>query len=123
MVTIKINGKTFSSPTGGSVNIINGRIIIDGVLQEGEKLSGVVRVEISGGLTNLKTDADVVVNGDVLGNVDAGGSIQCGAVGKNVDAGGSVQAGAVTGDIDAGGSVNCGPVTGSIDAGGSVRHG
>lgn len=123
MVTIKINGKTFNSKEGGSISIVNGQVTIDGVIQTGDKLSGVVKVEISGGLSNLKTDADVVVNGDVLGNVDAGGSVQCGAVGKSVDAGGSVQAGAVNGDVDAGGSVHCGQVSGSIDAGGSVRHG
>jgi hypothetical protein len=116
---VTINGKTYH---GNSVSIINGVVTIDGVRQTGEPLSGVVKVEITGNLTSLRTDANVIMAGNVLGDVDAGGSVQCDAVGKSVDAGGSVQCNDVEGDVDAGGSVTCGVVGGDVDAGGSVIH-
>ena len=98
---ITINGKTYE---GNNLSIINNVLIIDGVVQ-GEGLTGVVKVEVTGSLTNLKTDASVTVNGHVTGNIDAGGSVHC----KDVE-----------GSVDAGGSVNCGDVMGDIDVGGSV---
>lgn len=117
---IKINGVTYE---GNSVSIINGKVIIDGVCQVTDKLTGVVKIEVTGNLTSLETDAPVTVHGNVLGNVKAGGSVQCNDVGNNVDSGGSCNCGDVGGDVDAGGSVNCGKVNGDVDAGGSVRHG
>lgn len=119
---VSINGTSYS---GNSVSIINGKVYIDGVLQNGDgaPLSGVVKVEVEGNLTSLKTDASVVVKGNVTGDVDAGGSVQCGNVGGSVDSGGSTQCDDVNGDVDAGGSVTCGNVKGDVDAGGSVRHG
>lgn len=115
---ITINGKTYRG--GNNISIVNGKVTIDGIPQDGEPLTGVVEVKVEGNLTSLRTDASVTVKGDVLGDVDAGGSVQCGAVGGEVDAGGSINCGAVNGDVDAGGSVNCGDVQGDVDAGGFV---
>jgi hypothetical protein len=104
MPTITIDGRTFS---GRSVSIINGRLTIDGVVQDGS-LSGVVEIKVTEGvLGELRTDA----------------SVSCGAVTGNVSAGGSVNCDGVGGSVTAGGSVNCGTVRGSVSAGGSVRHG
>lgn len=116
---ITVNGKVYS---GTSVTIINGKVTIDGVPQDGEPLSGVVRIEVTGDLAQLKADANVVITGNVKGNVEASGTVQCGSVGGNVDACGSVQCDTVAGDVDAGGSVICGRVGGDVDAGGSVTH-
>jgi len=103
MATITIDGKTF---TGRSVTIINGRVTIDGQLQDGT-LQGVVEIRITEGvLHDLHTDASVV----------------CGEVGGSVTAGGSVNADDVLGSVTAGGSVNCDAVGGSVMAGGSVMH-
>lgn len=117
--TVRINGKTYTS-SSSNISIINGKVTIDGVAQDGEPLSGVVKLELTGDLASLKTDASVTMSGNVQGDVDAGGSVACGNVGKDVDAGGSVNCDNIGGNVDAGGSVNCGKVSGDVDAGGSV---
>lgn len=119
MGTINVNGKIYK---GNNISITNGHVIIDGKEQDGEKLSGVVKVIVEGDIENVKSDESIEVKGNVKGNVDAGGSVQCENVGGDVDAGGSINAGDIEGDVDAGGSVNCGKVGGDIDAGGSVVH-
>ena len=98
---INFNGQTFK---GSNITINGSQIIIDGVVQ-GEGLSGIVELKVKGDVNIVKSSASVSVKGDVLGDVDAGGSVNCGKV---------------SGDVDAGGSVNCGSVGGSVDAGGSV---
>lgn len=104
MATISIDGQIFS---GNSVSVINGRVIIDGVSQDGA-LSGVVEIKVTEGvLGSLTTDASVSCD-QVTGNISAGGSVHCGWVG---------------GSVSAGGSVNCDAVGGFVSAGGSVRHG
>jgi hypothetical protein len=46
MATVRIDGRTFS---GRSVSIINGRVTIDGVAQDGS-LSGVVEIKVTEGV-------------------------------------------------------------------------
>lgn len=104
MGTITINGKTF---TGNNVDVVGGRVIIDGVEQMSGQ-SGVLEVRVlEGTIHNLKADGSVSCN-NVTGNVAAGGSVNCDDVGGNVAAGGSV---------------NCDNVGGKVSAGGSVRMG
>ena len=78
MNTFTIGNKTYQ---GKSISIINGVVTIDGVKQEGEKLTGIVKIEITGVTANVTVDAPLVINGDVLGNVDCEGAVTCGAVG------------------------------------------
>jgi hypothetical protein len=105
MATVVIDGVTFTA--GRSISITNGRVVIDGKVQDG-MLHGVVEIKITEGvLGELRTDASVSC-GTITGNVDAGGSVNCDDVG---------------GSVRAGGSVNCDDVGGSVSAGGSVRHG
>lgn len=102
MATVVIDGRSFS---GRSVSIINGRVTIDGVAQDGT-LSGVVEIKVTEGvLGELRTDASVSC-GAVTGNVDAGGSVNCNRVGGNVHAGGSVNCDDIAGSVMAGGSVS-----------------
>lgn len=104
MAKFTIDGREFS---GRNISIINGRVTIDGVLQEGS-LTGTVEIRVvEGTVENLQSDSSISC-GNVEGNVDAGGSVQCGNVGGSVDAGGSVQCGSVNGDVDAGGSIRMG---------------
>lgn len=105
---IIVNGRRIDVPAGASVSIIGGEIFINGVAQTGERLSGVVRVEVIGNLTNFYTDASATVCGNVVGDLQAGGSVTCGDVG---------------GSVNAGGSIDCGVVSGSANAGGSIRTG
>lgn len=110
MSTVTINGQTFTVPNGCSVSINDGVIFVDGKeWKDGKicgKLSGVVRVELSGDIQSVKTDASLVVNGDVKGSANSGGSMQCGHIGGNANSGGSMQCGHVGGNVCAGGSIN-----------------
>lgn len=119
MARFSIDGREFK---GKNVSIQNGRVIIDGVTQNGS-LHGVVEIRvIDGVIENLSCDANVYC-GDVTGNIDAGGSIQCGNVGGSVVADGSVQCGNVAKNVGAGGSVICSSVSGNVSAGGSINMG
>ncbi|EOO11365.1 hypothetical protein [Bacillus cereus] len=119
MGSITYNGNTYY---GNSIQISNGAVFIDGVLQT-EGLKGNLNIKVEGDIGQLITDAPTTIDGNVLGNLRSRGSVTCRNVQGYVDAGGSVTAHDVGGDVDAGGSVRCGKVGGSIDAGGSVRHG
>ena len=109
MCSFTIGNKSYS---GQSISIINGVVTIDGVVQGGDKLTGIVKIEITGVIANVTVDAPLMVNGDVLGNVDCEGAVTCGAVGGNVDAD-AVTCGCVAGDVDAD-VVNCGDVDADI---------
>jgi hypothetical protein len=119
-----INGLTIEGDFR-NVNVINGRVIVDGVdyAEQIGKHGGVLEIKVlEGTIGELHTSAAVVCQ-NVTGNVDAGGSVTCGAIGGDVDSGGSVKSGNIMGSVDSGGSVTCGTIGGSVDAGGSVRHG
>ena len=110
MSTVRINGKDIKVPDGSIVNVVNDKLYINGLEWEGDeeddgRLTGVVRVELSGDIKEVKTDSSLHVYGDVHGSVTAGGSIQC----ENI-----------TGHVRAGGSVKCNDVAGNINATGSV---
>ena len=121
---VQINGQTFNVPDGSSINVTNNAVYIDGKKFEGEGYeSRHFRIEVTGGVAGIKVErGDVIINGDVSGDVDAGGNITSANVGGGIDAGGNVNCGNVTGDVDAGGNVNCGTIGGDVDAGGNVRH-
>ncbi|MED3976112.1 hypothetical protein P4639_22200 [Priestia megaterium] len=113
---ININGKTY---VGKSIQISNGKVMSDD-LSQGKKIEVNVTGEFNGNL--LVAEGDVNVNGDIGGNVNAGGSVSCDDVRGNVDAGGSVTCDDVGHYVSAGGSVSCDDISGSVMAGGSVRH-
>lgn len=104
MATITIDGRTFS---GSNVSIRNGKVTIDGAVQDGT-LNGVVEIKITDG---------------IIGRLDCDASVNCGEVRGNVSAGGSVNCDGIGGNVSAGGSVNADNISGSVNAGGSVRHG
>lgn len=63
--SVTIDGKTFK---GGSVNIINGKVIVDGVTQDGE-LVGDINVTVSG-------DVDTISNTNGMVSANNVGSVQ-----------------------------------------------
>ena len=123
MGTINVNGRTITVPDGCLLSIINGIVLVDGKPWDGEKLTGIVKIDVTGTLLNLSSDQSVEVHGDVQGDLNAKGSVSCNNVGGSVDSGGSCSCDDVQGNVKAGGSVNCDDVGGSVNAGGSVRHG
>ena len=95
--SITIDGKTFS---GRNVQIVNDRVIIDGVEQDGS-LVGPIHIEVNGNVERLETGSGSVevsgscgpvktLSGDVIcGNVDGSvgtmsGDVTCGAVSGGV---------------------------------------
>lgn len=102
MATVEINGKKYS---GRDITIVNDKVYIDGKLEQ-ESLTGILSVRVTGDLASLSSDSSVTVQGNVDGNVQAGGSINCENVSGSVRAGGSVNCGNVDGEVICGGSVN-----------------
>ena len=113
MNIITINGQTYS---GKNVSIINGVVTIDGKQQDGNKLSGIVRIELTGDLANVQVDAPIVVHGNVHGSVTAEGPVTCGNVEGDVDADGPCTCGNVKGNVTADGPCTCGDVGGDVEA-------
>ena len=119
MGKITINGKTY---TGNKIRLSGNTVFIDDrAIDNEEDDRRIVKVIVEGDLASLKTEsASVEVRGDVYGNVDAGGSVQCDNVTGAVRASGSVQCDRVGADVNAGGSVQCDDIGGNVRAGGSV---
>ncbi len=124
MNSIMVNGVRIEAPDGASVSVINGVVHINGVANNAAgKLQGIVDLKVEGRIGSVRVDHGSITCENVEGNVHAMGSVTVrGNVLCNVDAGGSVNCGDVGGGVDAGGSVNCGNVSGDVDAGGSVMH-
>lgn len=98
MSIIKINGATFN---GKSIQITNGKVIVDGkyVTPESKDVSIIVegsiesinadtcsKIEVSGNAGSVKTmSGDVFIEGDVSGSVTTmSGDVRCGGVQGNV---------------------------------------
>lgn len=144
MPRMNINGVYYEVPDNANFSCINGKVYINGVLQNGDDMEKIkppnVNIIVEGVLGSIKIEhaqyttvtvngdvgkdvdasGDVEVKGNVGGNVDVSGSLKCGDVGGDVDASGTVNCGNIKGSVDASGSVNCGDVGGDIDASGSV---
>lgn len=112
MSIVRVNGKDIKVPDGSVVNLVNNKLYINGLEWEGDeeddgRLTGVVRLELSGDIKEVHTDVSLHVHGDVHGSASAGISVQCGNV---------------TGHVKAGSSVTCKDVAGNITAAGSVMR-
>ena len=110
MSTVHVDGRIVEVPDGSSISIVNNKLYVNGLEWEGDdggngRLTGVVRIELSGDIKEVKTDVSLHVHGDVHGSVTAGGSIQCGNITGHVRTGGDVKCGDVSGNINAVGSV------------------
>lgn len=102
---VVIDGKSFS---GSNISIQNGRVIVDGVVQDGS-LTGDINVVVHGNINTLENNCGNVTAHDV-GEISTGsGDVSC----QNVS--GSIRTGS--------GDVTCGNVGGSIKTGsGDVSH-
>lgn len=108
MNKITINGITITG--GGSINIANGRIIVDG--RDVTPNAKTINIVVNGNIEKLSADVvnSVEINGSVMGDVKTGsGDVQCG------DVRGSVSTGS--------GDVRCGSIGGSVKTGsGDINH-
>lgn len=126
MGTVSINGKTVTIPDGKSVSIVNNKIFVDGVEFKTDKgtVEGLTII-VQGNVEKLevKSDNQITIQGNISGDAEIEGSLNCDSIGGNVSAGGSVNCDDIKGNVSAGGSVNCDDIGGSCSAGGSIRRG
>jgi hypothetical protein len=83
-------GDLITSGKGVTVTVDNGKISIGGTITRDERIGGDIRLVVDGLVSDLTVHGSATVNGNVKGNVDAGGSVNSGKVGGDIDAGGSV---------------------------------
>ena len=105
---VTINGVSYS---GKQVSIDGrGKVIVDGVIQDGDSLVGDVKIEINGDVETMESGAgDVTISGSCRSVQTMSGDITCGAVSGNVKT--------------MSGYVQCGNVSGSVDTmSGNVNH-
>ncbi len=111
MATIELAGTVYE---GEAIEIR-----IDGMSIEG-KLPDPLTLVITGDPAKITTDLAVSIQGNVYGDIEAGGHVSCADVDGDVEAAGSVTCGDVTGDVEAGNSVSCADVEGDVEAGRDV---
>lgn len=72
---VRIGGKTY---TGSRVEIVGGRVKVDGVLQEGTPSGPVIRVTINGSPESVQTESgDITVNGGAGVVSTSSGNVKC----------------------------------------------
>lgn len=143
MNRIQINGKDIQAPEGSIVQIVDNRVMINGVEWTeatpaflGPKVE--VKISVQSGTLNVRTDSgniivlgnanevrssgDAEIRGEVKGDVEAKGDVRAGNIGYDATAGGDICCGDVGGSLSAGGDVKCGSVIGNIMAAGDVCH-
>lgn len=113
MNKIVINGQSFET-TGKNISVINGSIMVDGKLIV-EGLTGEVSIKFEGELANLKA-SNVVLNGNVTGNVDCTSLEINGNVGGNADCTSLDIEGDIKGDVDATSIEISGAIYGKVKA-------
>jgi len=88
---------------GGSVSIKGNRIMIDGVDvtdDHSNQKSQIVHITIDGDTkANIDSDASITVKGNVFGDVNAGGSVNCGNISGNVNLGRSLNCKKIYGSV------------------------
>lgn len=104
-MNININGKRFEVPDGAEVSIKDNKIYVGG-----EELNGGIEVGdrelhiyIAEGarVEGVRSEKSLNVHGEIHGNVQAGGAVNC----DNVE-----------GDVYASGAVNCDDIHGNVQA-------
>lgn len=63
------------------------------------------------------------IRGDIGGNAECGGNINCGNIGANAESGGTINCGNIDGNAESGSSINCGNIGGNIECGTDVNCG
>lgn len=103
MSNFTINNRSY---TGNSIRVLGNEVWVDGVKvdPQPEPENGILRIDISGSIDTLISDANASITGTV-GTVRANGNINCGNVERDVHAGGNINCGQVLGNVSAGGNV------------------
>ncbi len=110
---VTIDGKTFS---GRNIQINNSKVIIDGVVQDGE-LVGDVNITVEGDVESIENSCGNVIARNVGDIKTASGRVKCEVVGRSVvTVSGDVNCGNVEGSVKtASGDVECKDIKGSVN--------
>lgn len=107
---VTINRKTFQSKKG-NVSIDGNNVYIDGIQQDLINNLNNIKVIITGDCDSIECSGEVIVHGNVYGDIDAGNSVKVegNSVG-NIDAGNSIsiKGNHSGGNVDAGNIVKIG---------------
>lgn len=79
-----------------------------------------IRIKLDGKADKIEVWGSANVYGDIIGDITAGGGINCDKVEGNITAGASVNCDEVSGSIQAGAGVNCDGVGGDVAAGTNI---
>jgi len=91
MGSCTVNGKIYH---GNNISIVNNKVYIDGKLAEDGEETNSDKINITfteGVFEKIEVDGDVYIKGNVKGNIQANGSINCDDINGNASAGGSIK--------------------------------
>lgn len=114
-----VSGNSIINITGNSVMIDGQKIDTDGLDMNKPDLIIKIESDLIFDL-DVKSDKQLVICGDVRGNVKCN-NISCDDIGGSVVAGGSVNCDDIGSYVESGGSVNCDNIKGDVKADGSVN--
>ena len=83
MATIIINGKSYDNVVGNNIQIINDKVIVNGVVIE-SGLSGIIKVQFEGDIANIDC-SNLEIIGNVVGNIDSSNLKVSGNIQGDVD--------------------------------------
>lgn len=119
---VLITGEGFSKNVRGLPDDEEIRVVLcqgKHVIRAGE-MSNPLKVELNSHADKIEIWGNATINGNVRGDVKAGGGVNCDKIEGNVTAGAGVNCDEVNGNINAGASINCDAVNGNATAGANI---
>lgn len=89
------------------------------VIEAGESNNS-IHIKLDSRIDKIEVWGSANISGDVYGNLQAGGGINCDRVEGNISAGAGVNCDEVTGNVSSGAGVNCDGVGGNVSAGTNI---
>jgi len=121
---ITINGKTY---TGNNIQVINNKVIIDGVDISNDIDAKEINITVQGNLGVLEVDHAklVEIHGDINILNNGSGDVKCQNINGSVKSGsGNISSSSIGGNVQTGsGNVKSNIITGSVKTGsGNIKH-
>ena len=123
MVSIGINGIMHTVKSISNMTVTGKSVTINGEKIKFEENSNCapINIIIHGNVDGDITASGNITCGNVAGDVESGSNVSCGDVEGNVTAGSHVECDDIGGGVTAGSKVICGSIRGGVMAGGSVK--
>lgn len=121
-MNVNVGGRVFSGDKVHiSGDIVGGKVIINGIEQEGMVATPKITIEILGGSVHNVDTSQNLTCGEVTGNATAGMDLRCANIGGNAKAGMGIEAQDISGDADAGMEIKARDIKGNADAGMNIK--